>query len=309
MDELNHSPLPVPVAWLVAILLVAFADTSAAAADYRAEDAPELAETLSGAPREAGIQVADISMRVTVTGRTVVAVSFIGEAIPVPDEVWLGFLRDRDDDAPIWRRVPDLQASGAVVRIVGDRAIEIELMEPVESLRVVTGANDIYIEPALDESPGGIAFEAAKSTCQPQCTTYVATRTGITFERCWRDSNGWGKRFGDAGLWVAYARRCAFTTSNLPGSHAIMEFSSPAHVMLVTKSKLVAARPIVGSHAEVARYNVYELAVSDSNWNNDCKARSTTYWYRDGYAYRGYDARTRQPTGTKYRVTGFITRW
>lgn len=249
--------------------------------------------------------VVDASIAITPDGRTIIAVSFTGDPIPEFDRIFVGFIREREDTEPVWYSLMQLLNMGEVVRITDDQSLEIELSEAVTSLRIATNSSALHIEAPVNNGQKVTATLAANvKTCRPQCTDFVAEKTRISFAKCW------GKPYGDAGLWYAYAKKCGFSTASEPKSGAIMEFSSPGHVLLVTSSKLVAFRPLVGRYDDVARYNVYEITISDTNWDNACgKREQKKYWIQDGYAYTAFDAKTQKTSGTKYKLTGFITRW
>jgi len=124
------------------------------------------------------------------------------------------------------------------------------------------------------------------AVCQPQCTTWVAQRTGINFKKCWS-----GKQYGNAGEWLKYAKKCGFSTSSTPKNGAIGEINSPGHVFHVTSVK------------EKSK-NKYEVIFTDSNWNLKCGTRSSVK-----AEYDKSSGKITMGGSTKYSTTGFITKW
>lgn len=213
-------------------------------------------------------------------------------------DIALRFLDSRTDEDSPWMGLADVAASYAHTQSV-----------------TVTGPDEFELvfddmPPFIEVTAGGASAVAEipwiyKAVCQPQCTTFVASTSGIDFSDCW------DKTFGNAGLWFSYADQCGFRTSRfVPKTKSIMEFSQPGHVLWVTKAKLKAhAPPNTGGYPMTEALNIYEVAIEDRNWDNKCGKRKVTLYTQNGRAYTEFDPATKTVGGRSYKMTGFITRW
>jgi len=205
----------------------------------------------------------------------------------------IGFsTEDGKIEPQVWYRLEDLSISIEEHPADNDVVVVTISMPQDEFYGVFirTGMGEESTYAPINEQPKVVSEKLGRSamlaaTCQPQCTTYVANRTHISFKKCW------GKQYGNAGEWYDYAKKCGFSTSSTPKSGAIGEIKSPGHVFQVIS-------------VDKKSQDKYNLVLTDANWNNACGVRPSFN--------ASYDKASKKITmggNSKYSLTGFITKW